>query len=222
MVRIWPLNRLRLPPVDVPGDFSSGAFFVVAALLVGNSEVCVESIGLNPTRTGLLRVLERMGAQIEIEATHGDGAEPVGRIQARTSHLQATDVQASEIPGMIDEVPLFLLAAAKAKGTSRLRGAGELRAKESDRLAAMARLLSALGVDVLERPDGLDVTGLRQEWSGGSVHTVGDHRLAMVAAIAGMASRVGVLVDDTVCIAVSYPGFIDDLTALGGRTEKQT
>jgi 3-phosphoshikimate 1-carboxyvinyltransferase len=162
-----------------------------------------------------------MGAQIEVEATHGDGAEPVGRIQARTSHLQATDVQASEIPGMIDEVPLFLLAAAKAKGTSRLRGAGELRLKESDRLAAMARLLSALGVGVLERPDGLDVTGLRDEWSGGSVQTVGDHRLAMVAAIAGMAARGGVVVDDTVCIAVSYPEFIDALTALGGRTESQ-
>ncbi len=217
VVRTWPVETLHMERVDVPGDISSAAFFVVAALLVPDSEVSIANVGLNPTRTGLLRVLERMGARLCVEpADNMLGPEPVGRLTARTSELTATDVDAAEVPALIDELPLFLLAAARARGTSRLRGAAELRAKESDRLQAMAALLQALGVQVKEYPDGMDVTGVPEPWRGGEVLTRADHRLAMVGAIAGAASLEGVLLDDVDCISVSYPAFLDTFGRLGG------
>lgn len=218
-VSVWPCSGLKSSEVAVPGDFSSAAFFVVGALLVPGSEVRVTGVGLNSTRTGLTDVLMRMGADIEVEPTGVTGPEPVGRIVARTSELKATDVAAREVPGLIDELPLFLLVAARARGTSRLRGAGDLRAKESDRLSAMAALLRALGVDVVEHPDGMDVTGLPEGWRRGEVRSMADHRLAMVGAIAGAASREGVHVDDIACAAISYPEFVDTLARLGGRPE---
>ena len=141
----------------------------------------------------------------------------MGRITAATSALRATDVGADEVPNVIDELPLFLLAAARAEGVSRLRGAAELRAKESDRLRAMAAVLQALGVEVREHPDGMDVVGDPRGWAGGDLITEGDHRVAMVGAIAGAASSKGTTIDDADCIAVSYPGFVSDLEVLGGR-----
>jgi 3-phosphoshikimate 1-carboxyvinyltransferase len=141
----------------------------------------------------------------------------VGRITARSSELVATDVEAGEVPNVIDELPLFLLAAARAKGVSHLRGAGELRAKESDRLGAMAGLLRALGVTVVEHPDGMDVHGLSEGWPGGAILTEADHRVAMCGAIAGAASSEGTTIDDADCIAVSYPDFVEHLEALEGR-----
>ena len=216
-VRLWPVERLKMDSLAVPGDFSSAAFFIVAALLIDDSLVTIENAGLNPTRTGLLTVLDRMGAAIEVEGTEASGPEPVGRVTARTSRLVATEVQAYEVANVIDELPLFLLAAAKAEGVSRLRGAAELRAKESDRLRAMSRLLQALGAEVVERPDGMDVIGDPNGWRGGSIVTEGDHRVAMVGAIAGAASRDGTRIDDVDCIAVSYPEFVRDLEALEGR-----
>lgn len=215
-IRIWPLDRFRMKDLVVPGDFSSAAFFAVAALLVPGSEVSLGNVGLNPTRTGLMTVLRRMGADIETREEQAAGSEPIGVVTARFSVLQATDVGAAEVPGLIDELPLFLLAAAKADGVSRLRGAAELRAKESDRLGAMTALLRALQVEVTEYPDGMDVTGNPDGWEGGSVEAREDHRLAMVGAIAGAASRRGVLVDDLDCIGVSYPGFAKALAGLGG------
>jgi 3-phosphoshikimate 1-carboxyvinyltransferase len=216
VVRVWPVDSLDMGEVEVPGDFSSAAFFLVAALLVPGSEVKITGVGLNPTRTGLLRVVERMGADIQVEQHEMLGPEPVGDITARASELSATDVEAAEVPSLIDELPLFLLAAAKSRGTSRLRGAAELRAKESDRLRSMAALLQALGVAITEYPDGMDVTGSLEGWAGGSARAEVDHRLAMVGAIAGVASRSGVWVDDVDCVAVSYPGFVDTLVSLGG------
>jgi 3-phosphoshikimate 1-carboxyvinyltransferase len=232
VVRVWPVERLSMGSVEVPGDFSSAAFFIVAALLVEDSAVTIENAGLNPTRTGLLTILERMGADVEVEAgvpragapragvaaaQAAEAVEPVGRITARTSRLVATDVTAEEVPNVIDELPLFLLAAAKARGVSRLRGAAELRAKESDRLRAMAGLLTGLGVEVEEHPDGMDVVGRPDGWVGGSILTQGDHRVAMAGAIAGAASKTGTTIDDADCIAVSYPSFVRDLEALEGR-----
>ncbi len=158
-VRVWPAKGLHMDALSVPGDFSSAAFFLVAALLTADSEVTIENAGLNPSRTGLLAVLRRMGADLHVEPADTRGPEPEGSITARSSALTATDVGASEVPDLIDELPLFLLAAAKAEGTSRLRGAAELRAKESDRLSAMAAMLRALGVQVIEYPDGMDVVG---------------------------------------------------------------
>jgi 3-phosphoshikimate 1-carboxyvinyltransferase len=232
VVRVWPVERLSMGSVEVPGDFSSAAFFIVAALLVEDSAVTIENAGLNPTRTGLLAILERMGADVEVEAgapqagvprvgvasaEATEAVEPAGRITARTSRLVATDVTAEEVPNVIDELPLFLLAAARARGVSRLRGAAELRAKESDRLRAMAGLLTGLGVQVVEHPDGMDVVGRPDGWAGGSILTQGDHRVAMAGAIAGVASTTGTTIDDADCIAVSYPGFVRDLEALEGR-----
>jgi 3-phosphoshikimate 1-carboxyvinyltransferase len=216
-VHIWPVDRLSMETLAVPGDFSSAAFFLVAALLVPDSLVTVENAGLNPTRTGLLAILRRMGADLQVRPLPASGPEPAGSITARTSRLVATEVTAAEVPNVIDELPLFLLAAAKAEGVSRLRGAAELRAKESDRLRAMAALLQALGIRVTEHPDGMDVSGNPDAWEGGSVATEGDHRVAMAGAIAGAASRKGTTIDDAGCIAVSYPDFVRDLEALEGR-----
>jgi 3-phosphoshikimate 1-carboxyvinyltransferase len=216
-VRVWPLERFSMGSLVVPGDFSSAAFFLVAALLVNGSRVTVENAGLNPSRTGLLAVLQRMGAAIDIDTLPAAGPEPVGRMTASTSHLVATDVGANEVPNVIDELPLFLLAAAKAEGVSHLRGAAELRAKESDRLQAMAALLGALGVKVVEHPDGMDVHGRPEGWRGGSILTEADHRIAMAGAIAGAASDGGTSIDDAGCIGVSYPDFVRDLEGLEGR-----
>jgi 3-phosphoshikimate 1-carboxyvinyltransferase len=216
VLRVWPVERLSMGALAIPGDFSSASFFLVAALLIPASEVCVANAGLNPTRTGLLTVLERMGADIQVEPNDVMGPEPVGRVTARACSLTATDVAPSEVPNLIDELPLFLLAAAKARGTSRVRGAAELRAKESDRLRAMTALLRALGVQVAEYADGMDVIGDPDGWRGGAVLAQADHRMAMVGAIAGAASGEGVRVDDLSCVAVSYPGFTEALSALGG------
>jgi 3-phosphoshikimate 1-carboxyvinyltransferase len=201
----------------VPGDFSSAAFLMVAALLVPGSEVVVEGVGLNPTRTGLLGALERMGADITVRMSETGAQEPQGTITARYCDLSATDVDASEVPNLIDELPAFMLAAARAHGRSSVRGAAELRVKESDRLKSMALFLSSLGVAVSERPDGLDIEGRPGGWTSGEVQTQGDHRLAMVGAIAGCASTEGVLVDDVDCMGVSFPGFVETICGLGGR-----
>lgn len=216
VVQVERAAELRLSNVQVPGDFSSAAFFVVAALLVPNSCVRLLEVGLNPTRTGLLSVLERMGAQVGVEVTDKSGPEPRGNVVAYSSELVATSIEEGEVPLLIDELPLFLLAAARARGTSRLRGAAELRTKESDRLRAMSIFLRSLGVQVTEYPDGLDVVGRPEGWESGNMKTEGDHRLAMVGAVAGAASRGGVVVDDLACIAVSYPGFLEAYESLGG------
>jgi len=216
-VYISTVDELTLPPITIPGDISSAAFFLVAALLTPGSEVTVREVGLNPTRVGLLTVLQRMGANIDIQESPSPGPEPIGQVTARYSELQATDVEPLEVPGLIDELPLFLLCAAKASGVSVVRGAEELRVKESDRLAAMTAVLQGLRVDVVEHPDGLQVTGSPEGWSGGVVDSRGDHRLAMVGAVAGAASSEGVTVDGMECASVSFPDFEKTLTALGGE-----
>jgi 3-phosphoshikimate 1-carboxyvinyltransferase len=216
-VRVWPAKGLHMDALSVPGDLSSAAFFLVAALLTADSEVTIEHVGLNPSRTGLLAVLRRMGADLHVEPADTRGPEPEGSITARSSSLTATDVGASEVADLIDELPLFLLAAAKAEGTSSLRGAAELRAKESDRLSAMTAILRSLGVQVSEYPDGMDVVGDPSGWTGGAILAHADHRMAMVGAVAGAASREGVQVDDIDCVSVSYPGFTEAFSALGGE-----
>jgi 3-phosphoshikimate 1-carboxyvinyltransferase len=222
LLEVWPVEELHLEHIDVPGDLSSAAFFIVAALLVPDSEVQIDGVGLNPSRTAVLDVLERMGADIEVVPAPEGALEPTGTIIARSSELRATDVGADEVPNLIDELPLFLLAAARAAGVSRLRGAAELRAKESDRLAAMAAALRALGVTVTEHPDGMDVQGLAEPWSGGAMASAQDHRIAMVGAVAGLGSREGVTVDDINCTVVSFPGFTDALVGLGARVQEAT
>lgn len=201
--------------VTVPGDPSSAAFLVAAALLVPGSEVTVEGVSLNETRIGFTRVLERMGADLAIQVMDEAGAEPVGAMTARfTPGLVATTVTAGEVPSLVDEVPVLALLAATAEGTTRFEGVGELRVKESDRLAAVADGLAALGVTARSGADWLEVDG-PAHLAGTTLDSLGDHRLAMTWALAGLAARGPVSVERFDAVDVSYPGFATDLDALG-------
>lgn len=214
-ITVEPTEALSLSEITVPGDLSSAAFLIVAALVVPGSSVTVENVGLNHTRTGLLAVLDRMGAQLSVRVYDDGAPEPTGSIAVEHRELSATDVAPEEVPSLIDELPVWALAAARARGTSRLRGAAELRVKESDRLAAVAEALRALGVTVTEYVDGLDVVGCPEGWTGAAISARGDHRLAMLGATAGLASSEGVHVDDVGCIDVSFPGFAETMALLG-------
>jgi 3-phosphoshikimate 1-carboxyvinyltransferase len=210
-------ERLEPGTIAVPADFSSAAFFIVAGLLVSGSDVVLTDVGLNPTRSGLLTILERMGARFEVEPEGARGGEPVGRIRIRPSALHSTDVAGAEIPLAIDELPLVALAACFAEGTTTIREATELRRKESDRIETVATALTALGAKVETVPDGMVIEGsggLR----GGTIDSHGDHRIAMLGAIAGLASASGVAVEGMDAAAVSYPGFESDLASLRRRS----
>jgi 3-phosphoshikimate 1-carboxyvinyltransferase len=207
-------QSLTATEIRLPGDFSSAAFPIVAALVVPGSELRITGVGLNPTRTGLLDALTAMGADVAVapEPTAA-GAEPYGTIVARASALSGTRVDGELMLRAIDEFPILCVAAACARGTTELADAAELRVKESDRVAAMASLLGTLGVRVRERKDGLVIeggTGL----GGGRIDPAGDHRIAMAAAVAALASRDGVTVDGAACADVSFPGFYDLLERL--------
>jgi 3-phosphoshikimate 1-carboxyvinyltransferase len=212
---IRPAERLEVERIVVPADFSSAAFLLVAALLVGGSEVRLEGVGLNPTRTGLLTILERMGAGIEVEPDGEEGGEPIGAIAARPAGLRAGEVSGADVPLAIDELPLVALAACFAEGTTTIRDAAELRRKESDRVATVAEALTALGGKVEPTEDGMVVEGTRG-LRGGAVDSHGDHRIAMLGAVAGLASQEGVEVEGMDAAAVSYPGFEADLASLLG------
>jgi 3-phosphoshikimate 1-carboxyvinyltransferase len=220
-VTVWPAERLRLDEVQVPGDFSSAAPFVVAATLVPGSELHVHGVNLNPRRTGLLAILERMGARITVYNRREIGGEPGGDLEIHSADLVATEVGPEEVPLAIDELPLFGLAASFARGTSRLRGAEELRAKESDRIEAVVDGLRALGGHVRSGRDGFVVRGVPTRLRGGRLDSRGDHRIAMLGAVAGLASREGVRVGDADCVAVSFPGFFELLTELEETSERQ-
>jgi 3-phosphoshikimate 1-carboxyvinyltransferase len=200
--------------VAVPGDASSAAFIVAAALLVPGSAVSLVGVSLNPTRIGFLRVLERMGAKVDAEAQGEEGTEPRGRLSVSyTGELRATSVEASEVASLIDEVPVLALIASQASGTTRFSGVGELRVKESDRLSAMCKGLAALGAEVRSGEDWLEVDGpcvLREA----ALDSFGDHRLAMCWALAGVAGE-RVTVGGYESVGVSYPRFAEDLESLG-------
>jgi 3-phosphoshikimate 1-carboxyvinyltransferase len=213
-VTIWPGERLELGEIEVPGDFSSAAPFIVAALLVPGSEVHVHGVNLNPRRTGLLTILARMGAKVTVYNRRRIAGEPAGDLEVRASELVATEVGADEVPDAIDELPLFALAATCAHGDSVLRGAAELRAKESDRIEATADALRAVGGHVRATADGLRIRGVPTRLRGGIVESRGDHRIAMLGAVAGVASGQGVQIRDADAVAVSFPGFFDLLSRL--------
>jgi len=207
-------ERLSLGPLEVPGDFSSAAPFLVAATLVPGSELHVHGVNLNPRRTGLLAILERMGARITTYNRREVGGEPAGDLEVHSAPLVGAVVGREEVPVAIDELPLFALAAAHARGESVLRGAEELRAKESDRIEATVDALRALGVRVRATDDGLRVVGVPARPRGGRIASRGDHRLAMLGAVAGLASREGVRVEDADAVTVSFPGFFEMLEEL--------
>lgn len=208
--------ELRAADITVPGDPSSAAFPLVAALLVPGSEVTVAGVGLNPLRTGLLDCLREMGADIAVTNRRVEGGEPVGDLTARFGPLRAVDVLPGRAPSMIDEYPILAVAAACATGISRLRGLKELRVKESDRLAGTAASLTANGVRVEIEGDDLIVHGVGGPPSGGGlVATRMDHRLAMSALVLGLAAAAAVTVDDAGFIDTSFPGFVALMNGLG-------
>jgi 3-phosphoshikimate 1-carboxyvinyltransferase len=212
-IAIQPTDRLQAQRFEVPGDLSSAAFPLLAALLVAGSEIELDRVGLNPTRLGFLTILARMGARIETEDSAPANHEPRGLIRARGSELTGTDVGGDEVPLAIDELPLVALAGSYAEGETVIRDAAELRHKESDRIAAVCKGIEALGGEVEPTDDGLVVRGtggLR----GGTLDAHGDHRLAMIGAVAGLASREGVTVRGFEAAEFSYPGFERDLALL--------
>jgi 3-phosphoshikimate 1-carboxyvinyltransferase len=216
-VSVLPADRLRLGAVTIPGDFSAAAPFVVAATLLPGSELHVHGVGLNPRRTGLLDVLERMGARITVYNRRRAGREPSGDVEARSAELVATEVEPAEVPRLVDELPLFALAAASAHGKSRVRGAEELRVKESDRIEALVAALRAIGVRARELPDGFEVTGVPARPRGGTVDAGGDHRMAILGAVAGVVSRQGTEIRGAEAAAISFPGFFELLDSVTQR-----
>jgi 3-phosphoshikimate 1-carboxyvinyltransferase len=216
-VSVDPPKSLRVDAVDVPGDFSSAAPFIVAATIVPESRITIHDVGLNPRRTGLLDVLDRMGARVGVLTRRRFGQEPGGDLEVRAAELTATEIDATEVPLLIDELPLFALLAAHARGTSRVRGAEELRHKESDRIDALVDALRALGLRAKGHPDGFEVTGVPTRPRGGQVDARGDHRIAMLGAVAGVASREGVDVRGYESVGVSFPGFHDLLEQVTRR-----
>lgn len=209
VIRIHGEAELTGQDIEVPGDPSSAAFFIVAALIVPGSDLKIENVGLNPTRAGIVTVLRAMGGNIEELNPREVGGEPVADLRVRHSALTGIEVDPALAPSMIDEFPVLFVAASVAKGRTVTSGLEELRVKESDRLAAMATALTAIGAKVTEVEDGLliDGTGGEPLSGGGPVSTHLDHRIAMSMAIAGLASTGGVEVDDTLPIATSFPTF---------------
>jgi 3-phosphoshikimate 1-carboxyvinyltransferase len=206
-------GSLRGIDVTIPGDVSSAGPLVAAAALVPGSDLTVAGVGLNPTRAGLLATLSRMGASIDTEAAPDAGGEPRGDLRIRHAPLQAASVGASDVPAMIDELPLLGLLATQAEGISQVRGADELRVKESDRIAVLVAGLRALGANVEELTDGFVVTG-PTPLSGGDVDSAGDHRMAMVFAVAALIADGPVRVRGMESVGDSFPGFLAALEEL--------
>jgi 3-phosphoshikimate 1-carboxyvinyltransferase len=217
-VTVQPVERFELGDVEIPGDFSSAAPFLVAATLLAGSDLTVHGVNLNPRRTGLLDVLERMGANVTVFNRRRIGGEPAGDLDVRSAELVATTIGAGEVPLLVDELPLFALLAVHAHGDSVLRGAAELRAKETDRIEAVVDGLRRLGAHIRATPDGFTVRGVPSRLRGGSVDARGDHRIAMLGAVAGLVSREGVEVEGAEVAAVSFPGFFDLLDSLRAPT----
>lgn len=206
-------HHLRATDIVVPADFSSAAFFLVAASLVPGSRLLLCGVGLNPRRTGLLQALRAMGAEIREHAPREQGGERVADLEVRHAPLHGIDVPAALVPDMIDEFPALFVAASAASGTTRVSGAAELRVKESDRIAVMATGLRRLGIAVVEAPDGAVIEG--GVFAGGEVDSAGDHRIAMAFSVAGLVARAPVRIADCANVATSFPGFADLACGVG-------
>ena len=224
-ITIAPAERLEAGDVPVPGDFSSAAFFLAAALILPGSGISIREVGINRARIGLLSILSRMGVEmggaheddraVTVEEIREPGPEPIARLNVHHSSLRGAQVTAEDVPSAIDELPLVALLGCFAEGETVVSGASELRAKESDRISGIVDGLSGLGAEIEARPDGFAVRGTGR-LGGGTLDARGDHRLAMVGAIAGLASSEGVEVDGFEAVEVSYPGFERDLRSLIG------
>ena len=211
-----PTGSVQPFEIEIPGDPSSAAFLVGAGVVAESGEIRLAGVGINPTRTGFMRVLERMGAAVQIDNRNDRFGEPVGDLIVRPARLRSTEVSAGEIPGLIDEIPLLAVLASRATGTTTFRQVGELRVKESDRLGLIAENLRAVGAQAAVQGDDLLVEG-REAAPRGRVRTAGDHRLAMAFAVLGTLPGARVDIDDLACSAVSFPRFPETLQAIGTR-----
>ncbi|MFN3476807.1 MAG: 3-phosphoshikimate 1-carboxyvinyltransferase, partial [Candidatus Methylomirabilales bacterium] len=212
-VTVKPPKALIPQQITVPGDFSSAAFFLVAALIVPGSELLIKDVGVNPTRTGFLDALRLMGAEIELDHLREVSGEPVADIRAKASPLRGIELKGALIPRMIDEIPAFAVAACQAEGISVIRDASELRVKETDRLSALARELRKLGAQVEELPDGLLIGG-GGGLKGADGETYGDHRMAMALSVAGLVAEGETSITDASWVDISFPGFFETLAQL--------
>lgn len=209
------LKELSAKDVEVPGDISSAAFFIVGALLVKSSDIILKNVGLNSTRDGIIKVLKRMGADIEVLDVSGD-VEPEGDIRVKYSNLKGTVIEAEEIPLLIDEVPVLIIAAAMADGRTEIRGISELKVKETDRVKSMRENLLKLGVEIVEEEGSLVIEGGVKRFAQADLESFGDHRIAMSMAIAALVSVGECVIRNAECADTSYPGFLRDLKALVG------
>lgn len=205
-ISMQPGQSLNATNVKIPGDISSAAFFIVAGLIAKDTEILLKNIGVNPTRTGILEILREMGANITLENQQTLAEEPIADIRVRSSKLKGIIIDPKNITSAIDEFPAIFIAAANAEGKTVLRGAHELRVKESDRLHAMALGLTNLGVAVEEYSDGMSITG--GSYEGGVIDSLGDHRIAMSFAIAGLRAQSPILIKNCVNVATSFPNFV--------------
>jgi 3-phosphoshikimate 1-carboxyvinyltransferase len=210
---------LRGCELEVPADISSAAFFLVGASIAEGSDVMLRHVGVNPTRDGVINILHRMGADIEITARAQAGGEPVADLRVRTARLRGIHIPADQVPLAIDEFPALFIAAACAEGETILTGAEELRVKESDRIQVMADGLTALGIDARPTPDGMRIRG--GSISGGRVQSEGDHRIAMAFSVAGLRAAGEILVEDCANVNTSFPGFVGMARGLGLRISEQ-
>lgn len=204
------LPQLRSIRIRIPGDISSAAFLLVAAAILPGSQLTVQEVGINPTRNGVLEVLRKMGAQVDIYNERVQGGEPVADIKIVGGTLQSTEIAGALIPRLIDEIPVLAVAAAYAKGTTVIRDAAELKVKESNRIATVVRELQKFGVAIKELPDGLIIEG-GKSLKGCVCQSYGDHRIAMAMAVAGLGAQGQTVIEEAQCIPVSYPGFANAL-----------
>ena len=221
-VTVERADVLRLSELEIPGDLSSAAPFLVAAAIVPGSSVTVHGVGLNPRRTGLLDLLEGMGARIAVYNRRSIGGEPAGDVEVSASELVGASISAEDVPALVDELPLVAVAACHARGDTVVRGAGELRVKESDRIEGVVEALRRVGGHVRATPDGFRVRGVPTRLRGGVIDSHGDHRLAMLGAVVGIASRDGVELRDADAVEVSFPGFFGVLEQIAPGSVRQT
>lgn len=206
-------GKLHAENIEIPGDISSAAFLMVGALISDNAVLTLRKVGINPTRSGVIDILQKMGADIQLLNKTTMGMEPVADITVHSSQLNGIEIPASLVANSIDEFPIIFIAAACAKGTTTLVGAQELRVKESDRIEAMAAGLQALGLQVTEKPDGLVITG--GEIAGGEIDSKGDHRIAMAFAMASIKAKSAIDIKNTENVMTSFPSFVATATELG-------
>lgn len=212
-VTIWPATELFGNRIDVPGDISSSVYFVAAGLILPNSEVLIKNVGINPTRAGLIKVCEAMGADLTLLNENHGNAEPTADLLVRTSSLKACTIEGDIIPTLIDELPTIAMMACFAEGTTVIRDAAELKVKESNRIAIMVENLRAMGADVEETEDGMIIHG-GKPLHGAVIDSHKDHRIAMTFAVAALAAEGETEIHDADCVNISYPAFYEELERL--------